>query len=333
MTGCPWACLLAVLAAPADPPARTTPEARAVAFLAREVPRWASENRCYSCHNNGDAARALYAALGRGLSVPASSLADTNRWLARPEGWDRNGGDGPFSDKRLARIQFTVALASAVEAGQVVDRRPLLLAARRLADEQEPDGSWRLDDAGSLGTPATYGRPLATSLVRDALRVADSTGFAASIDRAGSWLRRREVKTTLDASSILLAAGRDADPAWEAPRRRALAWLRRAQSDDGGWGPYINAPPEPFDTAAALLALVRSPDEADLRPLVRRGRAFLIAAQGPDGAWTETTRPPGAESYAQRLSTSGWATLALLATGDRESVPRHDASVPPRESP
>ena len=30
------------------------------------------------------------------------------------------------------------------------------------------------------------------------------------------------------------------------------------------------------------------------------------------GRWTETTRPAGAESYAQRLSTAGWATLALL---------------------
>ncbi|MDQ3441078.1 MAG: hypothetical protein M3478_12095, partial [Planctomycetota bacterium] len=38
--------------APAD-------EARAVGFLVREVPKWKTENDCYSCHNNGDAARAL----------------------------------------------------------------------------------------------------------------------------------------------------------------------------------------------------------------------------------------------------------------------------------
>ena len=35
------------------------PEARAVAFLVREVPSWSVENKCYSCHNNGDAARAI----------------------------------------------------------------------------------------------------------------------------------------------------------------------------------------------------------------------------------------------------------------------------------
>jgi hypothetical protein len=46
---------------PAERPGRPTlptlplPERRAVAFLTREVPRWSVENRCFSCHNNGDA--------------------------------------------------------------------------------------------------------------------------------------------------------------------------------------------------------------------------------------------------------------------------------------
>lgn len=37
-------------------------EAKAVEFLKREVPAWARDNGCFSCHNNGDAARTLYAA-------------------------------------------------------------------------------------------------------------------------------------------------------------------------------------------------------------------------------------------------------------------------------
>jgi hypothetical protein len=48
--------------------------------------------------------------------------------------------------------------------------------------------------------------------------------------------------------------------------------------------------------------------------MIRRGREFLVGAQQPDGSWPETTRPPGADSYAQRISTTGWALLALLAT-------------------
>jgi hypothetical protein len=48
--------------------------------------------------------------------------------------------------------------------------------------------------------------------------------------------------------------------------------------------------------------------------MIARGRAFLIATQRDDGGWPETTRPSGGTSYAQRISTTGWATLALLAT-------------------
>ena len=40
----------------------------------------------------------------------------------------------------------------------------------------------------------------------------------------------------------------------------------------------------------------------------------LLDSQEPDGGWPETTRPPGASSYAHRISTSGWALLALLET-------------------
>jgi hypothetical protein len=43
----------------------------------------------------------------------------------------------------------------------------------------------------------------------------------------------------------------------------------------------------------------------------------VIAAQQEDGGWPETTRPTGGTSHAQRISTTGWATLALLGTRPR----------------
>jgi squalene cyclase len=98
--------------------------------------------------------------------------------------------------------------------------------------------------------------------------------------------------------------------------------LRRGQATDGGWGPHTNSPPEPFDTAVAVLALT-SIDDALARPsyggaargtAIAHGRQFLIQRQLPDGSWPETTRPAGQESYAQRISTTAWATLALIAT-------------------
>jgi hypothetical protein len=91
---------LALIFLAGEPP---EPEEKALAYLSREVPRWSVENRCFSCHNNGDAARALFKAIQMGRSIKPEATLDTERWLLRPEGWDRNGGDGPFSDKLLAR--------------------------------------------------------------------------------------------------------------------------------------------------------------------------------------------------------------------------------------
>ncbi|MGH9657312.1 MAG: hypothetical protein ACRD96_02150, partial [Bryobacteraceae bacterium] len=67
-----------------------SPEQRAIDYLSREVPRWSRENGCFSCHNNGDAARALYLARRKSYRVPDAALADTTAWLARPSQWDRN---------------------------------------------------------------------------------------------------------------------------------------------------------------------------------------------------------------------------------------------------
>ncbi len=292
-----------------------SPEGRALAYLAREVPRWSAENHCYSCHNNGDAARALYEAIRLGRAVDPRATADTDRWLARPEGWEQNGGDGPFSDKALARVQFASALASAVRSGRVRDRGALARAADRLAGDQAEDGSWRVDDQGRVGSPATYGRPLATRMARDALRAADPDRFRPRIDRADAWLGRLDPSSVLDASTVLLAGAADDR------LRVALDLLRRGQAPGGGWGPSVRSAPEPFDTALALLALDRHRDRPGVVPMIDRGRAHLVAAQLDDGSWPETTRPAGAESYAQRLSTAGWATLALLAVEPPRKAP------------
>ncbi len=295
---------------------RPAPEERALAYLAREVPRWAAENKCYSCHNNGDAARALFAAVRLGRRVPPAALADTTRWLSRPAGWDRNGGDGPFTDRKLARLQFAAALVEAVEAGLVKDAAALARAAEMVAGHQEKDGSWATDAEGVLGSPATHGQALATYLARRTLTRADAGKYAGAIARADAWARRASIQTVPDAAGVLLILGRSDDDAAAAQRQAAVAFLRKAEGREGGWGPYVNSPAEAFDTAVALLALAAGPDEAAMRPMRRRGRAYLVAAQQEDGSWTETTRPPGAESYAQRLSTTGWATLALLAVPD-----------------
>lgn len=291
---------------------RPTPEQRALSYLSREVPRWRAKNKCYSCHNNGDAARALYTALRRSQAVPATTLADTTAWLNRPDRWDANGRDQEFSDRQLARIQFASALAAAVAAGHLKERRALRQAARQVAKQQRRDGSWPIDTAGAVGSPVTYGACLATYLARRVLAQADRTLYDRQLARADRWFRQVQVRTVLDAAAVLLGLGKSTDAGAARQRQRCLAVIRRGQSRDGGWGPYVQSPSEAFDTAVVLLALSRQAQQRRLQPMMRRGRAYLVAIQQPDGSWPETTRPAGSISYAHQISTTAWAVLALL---------------------
>jgi hypothetical protein len=298
----------------AAPQGSMTPEQRAVAFLASEVPKWAKENKCYSCHNNGDAARALFAAAQAGLLADRAPLADTLAFLAVPKRWDDNGPEGPFQDKKLARIQFAAALAEAANAGLTADRDARAIAARLVAELQSDDGSWETEVAGNVGSPVTYGQTLATWMSILALAGDGEAKHRAALAKARAWFEATEPRTVLDAAATLLALADRASEAAEKRREGALELARRGQGEDGGWGPLVNSPSEVFDTALVVLALAAQKDQAKVRALAEKGRAFLLARQSEDGSWPATTRPPGVDSYAQRVSTSAWATLALIAT-------------------
>ena len=329
--------------------------ARAVAFLAREVPAWPGENRCFSCHNNGDAFRALHRAavavgekqLANAPAVPAKSLAATAAWLAKPEGWKDNGGEVEFSDKRLATVQFAAALAQIDRASKPQDdaARPLLAAGQLLVEQQADDGSWPIDAAGSVGSPATYGTPLATVMARAVRHQADPQRFGGAIAKADDWLAKFQPQRVLDAAALLLwltdtNVKNTASPQRDQRIADCVDLIRQGQGENGGWGPFATSAAEPFDTAVVLLALQRlgpagyraaiarlaasDADSAaksgaadDWASMIERGRAYLAASQYDDGSWPETTRPAGGESYAQRMSTTAWVTMALIETGPR----------------
>lgn len=300
-------------------------DAKAVGFLVREVPAWSKNNGCFSCHNNGDAARALYAASRKGRRVPDHVLADTTEWVKRPARWDENKGDPGFSDKRLADIQFAASLLAAFETGRVKERQPLEQAARKLAAGQSADGSWKIDAGNTPGSPATYGNSLATYMALRTLKKAALPETRDAAERASAWLRQASPNNVLTAAALVLAAASVYDQSNQSGRQsrqlkqnQCLKLIRAAQTSDGGWGPYADSPPEAFDTAVVLLALSGLRREPGVDDLIRRGRSFLIAQQNSDGSWPATTRPSGGDSYAQLISTTGWATLALLETREQK---------------
>ena len=118
----------------------------------------------------------------------------------------------------------------------------------------------------------------------------------------------------LEAAAVLLALQASNESEVQAQRSRCLTLIQKGESRNGGWGPYVYSAPEPFDSAVVLLALCRYAGPEQVKPMIERGRAYLLSAQQADGSWPETTRPAGSESYAQRVSTTAWAFLALVAT-------------------
>jgi hypothetical protein len=281
-----------------------TPEERAIEYLAREVSKWPRENNCYSCHNNGDGARALFLAARSGFAVPDAALPETSKWLGQPANWENHQGTPGFNDAKLARIQFSAALVEA----RSPDRSPLLQAAKSLVPLQDSDGSWRIDTGGLPGAPATYGPALATYMARRTLEAAGASSFAADIARANQWIAAQQPGNLLDAAAMLLAL-----PKSEPVREKCIDLIVKAQTSDGGWGPQRNVPAEVFDTAIVLLAL----NAAGITEPMERGRKFLIRMQQAEGGWPETTRPSGNISYAEHISTTSWALYALLTVGPK----------------
>jgi squalene-hopene/tetraprenyl-beta-curcumene cyclase len=117
-----------------------------------------------------------------------------------------------------------------------------------------------------------------------------------SQEKDGSWFGRwgmNYIYGTWSALCALAIAGQDPQ---SQPMRRAVDWLVGIQNPDGGWGEgvesyklnykgYEPAPSTASQTAWALLALMAA-GKAD-HPAVARGVAYLAAAQGEDGFWSE----------------------------------------------
>ncbi len=200
-----WLILSTFAAAPVS---AQTPTERAVRFLSKEVPSWAQENHCHSCHNNGDAARALYTAAQLGYPRLGPALVDTTAWLAAPQRWAKNRGDPQVSDQRLATVQFAHTLLTALEAGQGGSSGALRQAAELVVEHQTAAGSWPIDAPGSLGSPATYGETLATLTARRVLVAAGRERFAAAIGLADTWLGQQRPPERVRCRGVVAGAAR-----------------------------------------------------------------------------------------------------------------------------
>lgn len=301
--------------------------ARSLEFLSREMSEWPRENGCYSCHNNGDAARAIYLAMRMERFPLGRTVSDS--WLKEPSGWQLPDEEkGPEGDQSLADLQFALAAERWAEVARHQDRDPeavaevgqvMAEARSRVRRGLVEETHWPADPTSELGSPVTYGPRLGTAMARQLLGPGETAATRQVWRRSRDWLLSQPLRGTMDAAARILGLTPEERLQFAEPVQESRQLLWKAQQDQGGWGPYERSRPENFDTAIALLALMQLSDEESLQR-ARKGREYLLGQQWEDGSWTETTRPGGRESYAQRISTVAWVTIALLASESLEGA-------------
>jgi squalene-hopene/tetraprenyl-beta-curcumene cyclase len=239
------------------------------------------------------------------------------RRAAKPGGWPFEYHNVNYPD-----IDDTAICVLALRRVAHPDPQRVELATSRAVDwmvaMQSRDGGWAAFDADNT-QPLTRKMPFCdfgevidppsadvTAHVLEALAVVrgESTRDSAAsgmawLDNAqewdGSWFGRwgvNHIYGTWSALCALAAAGAGADD----PRvRRAVAWLKRKQNDDGGWGEDCRSYCDPAwigrgestasQTAWALIALQIGGEAGSTA--VRRGMDWLCSRQLPSGTWDE----------------------------------------------
>ena len=103
---------------------------------------------------------------------------------------------------------------------------------------------------------------------------------------------------------------------------RAVAWLLRAQEDDGSWFGRWGAN-HVYGTGAVVPALVVAGLGTE-HASVRRAVTWLEQHQNADGGWGEDLRSYRDSSYrgrgASTASQTAWALLGLLAAGEQSTA-------------
>ncbi|HLJ51507.1 MAG TPA: ankyrin repeat domain-containing protein [Bryobacteraceae bacterium] len=290
-------------------------------LLQRTNSKFMIEGGCVSCHAQNLTALAIAAVRTKGLKTDAAAEAEqlkaTKFQWAYFEQPMLQRLDPPGQASMIAYSLFAMA-ADRYDADVITDAMLFNLAA-----EQREDGSW---DAGGVARPPIQDGPFSdTALCARSLQLYSFAGrkpeFDERIARAKAWMERTEARTTLDRAMQLLGLKwTGADPAKIQQLAKALIGLQRA---DGSWAQTSQLPGDAYATGQILYALnVAGMPASD--PAYRRGIAYLLSTQLPDGSWHVASRAPKFQPYFQSgfphnhdqwISSAGtaWAVIALSA--------------------
>ena len=274
------------------------------------------------------AAKAVAAAKEKGAKQPEAALADLLEVLqvtTDPEA-------RKAIEKEVARLQGRVRAKAdraeirrkadqAIQAGEYEKARGLLKSLVDGAEAAGADAAEAARDAEKMAAVKDLEEnkePEALAACRKGLRwvvkqqLSDgSFSFTAKGDDGKVRSEEERTKaphrvgtTGLCALALLGHVRYDLTDEFAAPLAKSLAWLAGAQKKDGSYAGNF------YNHAIATLALVeadRLMHRSDLRPAATSALKWLIEAQGSDGGWRYTPRPPLSD-----VSVTCWALQALL---------------------
>jgi len=298
---------------------------RGLKFIVADGLAWKKERNCVSCHHAALGAWAMHEAKARGHAVDEAVLTEFTNWIAA-------GGDGkgrvqkppPAAPKAMNMYAPFMAL------GLAADRQPSAEVAKTLAGLRNTSRGDQLDNGSWMAWPTT--RPpifdtsdvamtaLATIAQTPVPGGADDADMKAARMKALKWLDAAPIENDLQATALRVISSRRADPKI-ALSPKLLERILERQKPDGGWAQAKDMASDAHATGQALWALADSGRSAD-DPAVKRGHAFLVKTQRPDGSWEMTSRPcPPSNKGAGNLQPIGGAGAAWGVMGLVRSSP------------
>lgn len=291
-----------------DKPAVDAAIVRGLDFLKRDALAWNEQHGCASCHHAALMVWAMHEARRGGYGVDEPVLADLTRQTAE-------SGDGKTSLPRpeaapaalnTKPVWFALGLGAVDRPEAAVSGGMRKLLATVQAD-QTADGSWT---AWPETRPPMFANSdaCATALaVLAVLPAADDDPAARAVrDKGIAWLARADADDGELQTLVvrLIVWQRMKKP--ESERSALSRRLVERQNADGGWSQTKQMPSDAWATGQALYALAQATDDLDKASLAR-GRAFLVRTQRDDGSWPMTSRPlkPGGKGSESLIPIAG----------------------------
>jgi ankyrin repeat protein len=311
--------------APRPPEKAWTSDPRAAAekslgLLQKTSKTFFVEGGCVGCHHHAFTAMATAAARSHGLRADAAAARELlAQSRAQAASWQEILLQMMDLPGDIDQAQYALLTLCAYEHPADAATDALVFY---VAGLQRADGSWA---QGYVSRPPIeesniQRTALGISVLRHYGWPGRKSEFDRRVTRARDYLAKSRPFTTDDYAMRALGlhwAGASRGAVAEAGRR--LAALQRA---DGGWGQNPRLASDAFATGEALHALYETGVLKPSGAAYRRGVAFLLRTQYPDGSWYVRSRAPKFQPYFESgfpfghdqwvsASATGWAAAAL----------------------